>query len=46
MKYFVKICFIVVIFSYSHFACIDEKTGNKKAKIGQITIKGIEIILK
>jgi hypothetical protein len=34
------------ILSSSHFAWSSEKRGNKKAKIGHKSIKGIPIILK
>ena len=45
-KFLVKICLTIFIFSISFLACISEKIGNINQKIGQIIIKGIDIILK
>jgi hypothetical protein len=45
-KFFIKIDFTSFILLCSFLATISEKTGNKNEKIGQIIIKGIQIILK
>ncbi len=45
-KFLKKILFTHFIFSFSFFAIISEKTGNKNANIGPIRTNGIEIILR
>jgi|GEM_PF-3098529 hypothetical protein len=46
IKKLLKICFICFILLYSFLAYISEKIGKSNAKIGQIIIIGIPIILK
>lgn len=45
-KFLVKIDFINLILLCSSFATNSENTGNKNENIGQINIKGIQIILR